>query len=46
MTTYAIPAARPAGFGVLAFGLLLALYFGVLTLVSAWTFTVDQLYFG
>ena len=42
MTTYAIPAARPAGFGLLAFGLLLAAFFGVLTLVSGWTFTVDQ----
>jgi Cu+-exporting ATPase len=42
MSTYAIPAARPAGFGLLAFGLLLAAYFGVLTLVSGWKFTVDQ----
>ena len=42
MTTYAIPAARPAGFGLLAFGLLLAAYFGVLSLVSGWKFTVDQ----
>ncbi len=42
MTTYVIPAARPAGFGVLAFGLMLAAYFGVLTLVSGWKFTVDQ----
>jgi len=42
MTTYAIPAGRPAGFGVLAFGLLLAAYFGILTLVSGWKFTVDQ----
>lgn len=42
MTAYAIPAARPAGFGLLAFGLLLAAYFGVLTLVSGWKFTVDQ----
>ena len=42
MTTYAIPAARPSGIGLLAFGLLLAAYFGVLTLVSGWKFTVDQ----
>lgn len=39
---YAIPAARPAGFGVLAFGLLLGAYFGLLTLVSGWTFTLSQ----
>ena len=42
MTAYAIPATRPAGFGTLAFGLLLAAYFGALTLVSDWKFTVDQ----
>jgi Cu+-exporting ATPase len=42
MTAYAIPAARPAGFGLLAFGLLLAVYFGVLTAVSGWKFTVTQ----
>lgn len=35
-------AARPAGFGVSAFTLLLALYFSVLTLVSGWQFTVSQ----
>lgn len=35
-------AIRPAGFGTLAFGLLLAVYFGVLTLVSGWSFTVNQ----
>ncbi len=33
---------RPASFGVLAFGLLLAIYFAVTTLVSGWTFTVSQ----
>lgn len=42
MNAPALPAARPAGFGVLAFGLLLGLYFGVLTLVSGWRFTVAQ----
>src|SRR5512134_377094 len=42
MTAYAIPAARPAGFGAVAFGALLAVYFGALTLVSGWKFTVDQ----
>ncbi|MBK5207838.1 MAG: hypothetical protein JJD98_21385, partial [Polaromonas sp.] len=35
-------ARRSAGFGVLAFGLLLALYFGVLTLLSGWQFTWEQ----
>lgn len=39
-TTIAI--ARPAGFGVGAFGALLAVYFGALTLVSDWTFTWQQ----
>ena len=34
--------ARPTGFGALAFGVLLALYFGALTAVSGWSFTVDQ----
>ncbi|MGE0874853.1 MAG: hypothetical protein AB7O31_09295 [Burkholderiales bacterium] len=33
---------RPAGAGVAAFGALLALYFGVLTLVSGWSFTIAQ----
>ena len=41
MTT-AIAIARPAGAGVGAFGALLVLYFGVLTLVSGWSFTVSQ----
>jgi len=44
MKSYAIPAARPAGFGVLAAGLLLGAYFGALTLVSGWTFTLEQFY--
>ena len=39
-TTIAI--ARPTGAGVTAFGVLLALYFGVLTLVSGWSFTLTQ----
>lgn len=38
----AIALSRPAGFGAGAFGVLLALYFGVLTLVSGWSFTVSQ----
>ena len=38
----AIAHARPAGFGVSAFGALLALYFGILTLVSGWSFTLQQ----
>ncbi|MDH3286626.1 MAG: hypothetical protein OEP48_02705 [Betaproteobacteria bacterium] len=42
MNAYTITATRPAGFGVLAFGLLLGAYFGVLTLVSGWSFTVTQ----
>lgn len=42
MNTYAIPASRSAGFGALAFGLLLGAYFAVLTLVSGWKFTVSQ----
>lgn len=33
---------RPARFGLLAFGLLLALYFALLTLLSGWQFTVSQ----
>ena len=37
-----IAIARPAGFGVGAFAALLAVYFGALTLVSGWRFTVDQ----
>jgi len=42
MNRYVVSAARPASFGMLAFGLLLAAYFGVLTLVSGWNFTVSQ----
>ena len=34
--------ARPVNFGVLAFALLLAVYFGALTLISGWKFTLDQ----
>jgi len=36
--------AGPAGFGMLAFGLLLAVYFGALTLISGWSFTVSQFF--
>lgn len=42
MNAYVVTAARPASFGTLAFGLLLAAYFGVLTIVSGWKFTVSQ----
>ena len=42
MNTYAVPAARPAIFGMFAFGLLIAVYFGALTLISGWTFTLGQ----
>jgi len=38
----AVANARPAGVGVGAFGVLLALYFGILTLVSGWSFTLQQ----
>jgi Cu+-exporting ATPase len=41
MTT-AIAISRPAGAGVGALGALLVLYFGVLTLVSGWSFTLSQ----
>ncbi len=44
MNTYVATSTRPAGWGMLAFGLLLAAYFGVLTLVSGWKFTVSQFY--
>ena len=33
---------KPVNFGVLAFALLLAIYFGALTLISGWKFTLDQ----
>jgi len=33
---------RPIAVGTLAFGALLAVYFGVLTLLSGWSFTVAQ----
>ena len=33
---------RASGFGALAFGLLLAVYFGAVSLVSGWRFTVSQ----
>ena len=34
--------ARSSGFGALAFGIMLAVYFGALTLVSGWSFTLNQ----
>lgn len=37
-----ITIARPTGAGVTAFGVLLALYFGILSLVSGWSFTLSQ----
>jgi Cu+-exporting ATPase len=40
--TAAIAISRPAGAGVGAFGALLVLYFGALTLVSGWSFTLSQ----
>lgn len=42
MNAHVASSARPASFGVLAFGLLLAAYFASLTLVSGWKFTVSQ----
>lgn len=33
---------RPAGYGLLGFGLLLLVYFGVVTLVSGWRFTLEE----
>ena len=33
---------RPAVVGAIAFALMLAIYFGILTLVSGWTFTLRQ----
>ncbi len=44
MNAYVANSAKPAGWGMLAFGLLLTAYFGVLTLVSGWKFTVSQFY--
>ena len=34
--------AQPSGLGALSFGALLAVYFGALTLVSGWKFTLSQ----
>ena len=42
MSAYAMTAARPAGLGALAFGALLAVYFGALTATSGWRFTTEQ----
>ena len=42
MNAFAATAAKPTGFGVLAFGLLLGAYFAVLSLVSGWRFTLSQ----
>ena len=35
---------KSAGFGLLAFCVLLALYFGVLTLISGWSFALEQFF--
>ncbi len=42
MNIYVATTARSASWGMLAFSLLLAVYFSVLTLVSGWKFTVSQ----
>lgn len=42
--TASLALARPAGFGVGAFAALLAIYFGALTLVSGWSFTLAQFF--
>ena len=44
MNGYLTSAARPVGYGTLAFGLLLAAYFSLLTLISGWAFTLSQFY--
>ena len=44
MKTNVISITKPAGYGVLSFGLLLAVYFSALTLVSGWRFTLSQFY--
>jgi len=36
--------ARPVGFGVGAFAVLFAAYFGLLTLISGWSFTLEEFY--
>src|SRR3990172_11358637 len=41
MTSHTM-AMKAGGAGILAFGLVLGVYFGVLTLVSGWEFTLDQ----
>jgi len=38
----ALAISRPAGAGAGAFGMLLALYFGLLALISGWSFTLSQ----
>jgi len=43
MTTSAV-LGRPAGFGAGAFAALLAIYFGVLTLISGWSFTLEEFF--
>lgn len=42
MTPIHLQMSRPGGYGALAFGALLALYFAALTAVSGWGFTVSQ----
>ena len=42
MNAYALPAVRPAIFGMLAFGLLIGVYFGSLTLLSDWQFARSE----
>ncbi|MGQ0526007.1 MAG: hypothetical protein ACT4P8_20370 [Betaproteobacteria bacterium] len=44
MNRYLASATRPAGYGALAFALLLAAYFSLLTLISGWPFTLSQFY--
>ena len=41
MSTFSL-SSRPAGSGLLGFGLLLLVYFGVVTLVSGWRFTLEE----
>ena len=44
MNAYALPTVRSASYGMLAFGLLLGAYFGLLTLISGWQFTLERFY--
>jgi Cu+-exporting ATPase len=42
MTTHALHFSRPGGYGLLAAGVLLGLYFSALSAISGWRFTVNE----